>query len=137
MGGLIALYAGLARPDVFGRVMAMSPAVWFAEGGGPWLSRNRLVDWIKSGTPPRDVRFYVDVGTLERSRPRDPDVRDRDGRPVTYPRAYVEGAEAAVDALREGGVPAANLRHVVDQGAPHHESAWARRLESAILWLYR
>jgi predicted alpha/beta superfamily hydrolase len=137
MGGLIALYAGLARPDVFGRVMAMSPAVWFAEGGGPWLSRNRLLDWIASGTPPRDVRFYVDVGTLERSRERDPDVPDRDGRPLTYPRAYADGAAVAADALRERGVPDANLRLVFDEDAPHHESAWARRLEDAVLWLYR
>ena len=136
MGGLISLYAGLERPDVFGRVMAMSPAVWFAEGGGAWLSENQLLEYIRGRTPPATVRFYVDMGTEERSRESDPDVVDRKGRRVTYPRAYLEGAAAAVDALRDGGVPEANLRYVVDAGAPHHESAWARRFEAAMTWLF-
>ena len=137
MGGLIALYAGLVRPDVFGRVLAMSPAVWFAEGGGPWLSDNRLIGRIRGRTPPSHVRFYVDMGTDERSRETEPDVTDSAGRAVSYPRAYLEGARAVADAFRTGGVPEANLRYVVDQGAVHHESAWARRLADALLWLYR
>ncbi len=74
MGGLIALYAGIQRPDVFGRVMAMSPAVWFAEGGGPWLSHNRLVTSIHRWEPRADVRVWIDVGTDEHSRATDPDV---------------------------------------------------------------
>jgi len=138
MGGLIALHAGLTRPDVFSKVMAMSPAVWFAEsGGGPWLSRNQLLAEMRGRALPRNVRFYVDVGTNERSRGADPGVADARGKPVTYPQAYVEGARAAVDALRAGGVPDANVKYVVDTGAVHHESAWARRLEGAVTWLYQ
>jgi predicted alpha/beta superfamily hydrolase len=137
MGGLVALYAGLARPDVFSKVMSMSTAVWFAERGGPWLSSNRLLAEIRGRRLPSDVRFYLDVGTEERSREREPDVADAAGRPVTYPRAYVEGSEAAYAALRDGGVPAENLRHVVDAGAVHHERAWAKRFPEALLWLYR
>jgi predicted alpha/beta superfamily hydrolase len=138
MGGLIALYAGLSRPDVFTKVMAMSPAVWFAEGGGPWLSGNRLLADLRARRPlPRDVRFYVDVGTNERSRDVDPDVVDGRGAPVSYPRAYLEGSQAVVDALRAGGVPDSNLRFVVDTGAVHHERAWARRLPGAVTWLYQ
>jgi predicted alpha/beta superfamily hydrolase len=136
MGGLVSLYGGLVRPDVFSRVMAMSTAVWFAEDEGPWLSRNRLLGWMRTRPLPRDVRFYLDVGTEERSRDTDPDVRDRDGRPVTYPRAYLEGSQAAASALAAGGVPEENIRHVVEPGAIHHESAWGRRLEAALLWLY-
>ena len=149
MGGLIALYAGLTRPDVFSRVLAMSPAVWFAEGGAAagdgggrgsgraWLAANQLLADLRARAPlPRNVRFYVDVGTNERSRDTDPGVVHADGRPVTYPQAYVEGAQAAVEALRAGGVPEANVKYVVDQGAVHHESAWSRRLADAVLWLY-
>lgn len=137
MGGLIALHAGLTRPDVFSRVMAMSTAVWFGEDGGPWLSRNRLVSAIHDHPVPADVRFYLDVGTSERSRDTDPDVADAQGHHVTYPRAYQEGSEAVATALLARGVPAANLRHVLDRGGIHHESAWSARFEDAVAWLYR
>lgn len=137
MGGVIALHAGLTRPDVFSKVMAMSTAVWFAEGGGSWLSNNLLVAEARGASVPRDVRFYLDVGTNERSRDADPAVLDAAGRQVTYSRAYVEGSQAIADALRASGVPESNVRHVLDAGAEHHERAWAGRFANAVLWLYR
>lgn len=137
MGGVIALHAGLTRPDVFSKVMAMSTAVWFAEEGGPWLSSNRLVAEASGEQVPRNVRFYLDVGTNERSREEEPAVVDGAGRPVTYPRAYVEGSRAVAEMLLASGVPQANLRHVVEADAVHHESAWARRFGDAVQWLYR
>ena len=136
MGALIALYAGIMRPHVFGKVMAMSPAVWFAEGMGPWLSENRLIDLVGWWEPPRDVRFWIDVGTNERSRDTDPHAIDRAGEMPTYPRVYVEGAQAVVQALHARGVPADDINYFVEEGAVHHESAWARRFEEAVLWLY-
>jgi predicted alpha/beta superfamily hydrolase len=137
MGALIALYAGLSRPDVFSRVMAMSTAVWFAEDGGAWLSNNQLLGYEKGRTLPHDVRFYIDVGTRERSRDTDPDVVDAAGHPVTYSRAYLEGTEAVVGALRAGGVPSSNLLYVVEPDAAHHEIAWAGRFAHAVEWLYQ
>jgi predicted alpha/beta superfamily hydrolase len=137
MGGIISLHAGLTRSDVFSKVMAMSPAVWFGEDGGPWLSRNQLLGSLHDRKLPRDVRFYVDIGTEERSRATDPNVLDARGRAVTYPRAYVEGSAALVTALSAGGVPPSNVRFVVDSGAVHNEGAWARRFEGALLWLYQ
>jgi predicted alpha/beta superfamily hydrolase len=136
MGALIALYAGLARPDVFSGVMAMSTAVWFAERGGPWLSDNQLLAYIGSRPAPAGLRIYLDVGTAERSRDTDPDVADRAGRPISYPRAYAEGTEAVAEALQHAGVPAEHLRHVVDPGGIHNESAWSKRFEGAVRWLF-
>ena len=137
MGGLIAVYAGLTRPDVFSRVMAMSTAVWFAEGGRAWLSNNKLLERVHERGAPRGVRFYVDVGTEERSRATDPDVVDAEGRRLTYARAYVEGTRALASALVAAGASPEEVRLVVDDGAPHNESAWARRLAGAVQWLYR
>jgi predicted alpha/beta superfamily hydrolase len=137
MGGLIALWAGLSRPDVFSRVMAMSTAVWFAESGGPWMSDNRLVRYAREHALPANVRFYLDVGTNERSRDADPGVVDSTGHALEYARAYVEGTETLASALRSGGVPAENVRLVVDTGAMHHETAWSRRFEDALLWLFK
>jgi predicted alpha/beta superfamily hydrolase len=137
MGAVIAMYAGLRRPDLFGKVMAMSTAVWFAEEGGPWLSRNHLVELVRTGPVPTNVRFYVDVGTAERSRDTDPDVSDAEGGKVSYPRAYREGSDALVRALRAGGVPDSNIRYLVVPGAVHNESAWSRRFGRAVQWLYQ
>ncbi len=150
MGGLIALYAGVTRPDVFSRVLAMSSAVWFAEAGGPWLSGNRLLAAIRDAggaddddgrarvrRPLSASRFYLDVGTAERSRDTDPDVLDKSGARLTYPRAYVEGTSAVARALAAAGVPARRIRVAVVPGAIHHESAWARRLGPALQWLFR
>lgn len=136
MGGLIAIHAALVHPEVFSKVMAMSTAVWFAEGGGPWLSDNRLVRAIEEGAPPLNVRFWLGVGTAERSRESEPGVRDADGAPVTYPRAYLEGSRAVARALAARGVPPSQLRHVEEEGAPHHESAWARWFPEAVQWLF-
>lgn len=138
MGALIALHAALTRPQLFGRVLAMSTATWFAEGGGggAWMSDNRLLAAIRSAAIPRTLRFYVDVGTNERSRESDPDVVDDAGRRMTYPRIYLDGTARLVSALRAAGVDDARLRTVVDAGAEHHEPAWARRFPDAVRWLY-
>ena len=136
MGGLIALYAGLARPDVFSRVMAMSTAVWFAEDGGPWLSNNRLAAFVSAHAPRGGSRIYLDVGEHERSREQDPDVVDCGGRPVSYPRAYAEGTSRVASALLGGGMPPTNLHMVIDPAGVHHEQAWARRFGDAVTWLF-
>jgi enterochelin esterase-like enzyme len=137
MGGIISLYAALRESHAFSKVMAMSPAVWFAEGGGPWLSDNRLLAWMDGRELPRGTRFWVDVGTEERSRDADPDVLDSQGQRVTYPRVYLDGARALVDVLRAGGIDARDVRLVIGEGAIHHENAWAERFAEAVLWLYR
>ena len=137
MGGLIALYGGLARPDVFSRVMAMSTAVWFAEDGGPWLSRNRLAEFVSAHAPKAGSRIYLDVGERERSREQDPDVVDACGRPVSYPRAYSEGTARVAAALLEGGMPADDLHVLTDPSGIHHEQAWARRFGDAVTWLFQ
>ena len=137
MGGLIALFAGLARPDVFSRVMAMSTAVWFAEDGGPWLSKNRLTSYVSAHAPKSGSRIYLDVGEQERSREQDPDVLDAAGRPVTYPRAYAEGTSRVASALLAGGMSPDDLHLVIDPAGIHHEQAWARRLSDAVVWLFQ
>jgi len=67
MGGLISLYAGLTRPDVFSLVMIMSPAVWFAEDEDHWLSRNRLIDLINISGISKDVTFFINMAVEDRT----------------------------------------------------------------------
>lgn len=131
---LIPLYAGLTRPDVFSKVMMMSPAVWLADGGGSWLSNNQLIEFIENTEAPTDVRIYLDIGTEESSGPQ-PKVFDQDGKRLTYPQAYVEGAEQVYLALLTQGFPIENLRFVIIEGAAGTRDEWAKRFGSAFLWM--
>ncbi len=80
MGGLASLYAALARPDVFGGALAMSPSIWFA---------NKALLKFAQRTPlPERTRLYLDAGAKE----------DRSG-------SVVRNAEALAGVLREKGLP--------------------------------
>lgn len=131
---LIPLLGGLIYPNVFSGVMSMSPVVWLAEGGGAWLSDNHLIDFINSSAVPQNVKFYIDIGTEEASGPR-PTVRDADGKRITYPQAYLEGAQVLSTTLLENGLPEPNLWFNVVDGVPGNRDYWGDRFELALIWL--
>lgn len=55
LGGLISTYAAFKRPDVFGLSAAQSPAYWWA---------NDTLITMVAAAPRKNVRFYIDTGTL-------------------------------------------------------------------------
>lgn len=58
LGGLISLYIGVSRPEVFSGIIAMSPSIWWAEGGIiAWLLQNGLESW--------QGKIWTDMGTRE------------------------------------------------------------------------
>ena len=132
--GLFPLYAGLNRPDVFSKIMLMSPAVWLAESGGPWLSNNQLIEFIKNSEVPADLRVYIDIGTKESSG-NQPKVYDQNGKRITYHQAYVEGAERIYLTLISRGLPEENIRFEIIEGAAGTRDEWAKRFGSAFLWI--
>ena len=133
--GLLPVVAGIKYSNVFSKVMTMSPAVWFAEGGGRWLSNNRLINYIKENPTPENVKFYVDIGT-EESSGRRPSVRDQNGKRITYPQAYVEGAQALVNVLRDEGVPDSNIYFKVIEGSSGTRDERAKNLDDVFLWFF-
>ncbi|MEA3479786.1 MAG: alpha/beta hydrolase-fold protein [Bacteroidota bacterium] len=69
---LFALCAGLMHHNTFSKVMAMSPAVWLAEGGSrlplgkpTWFTTNQLGVWLDKNVTPPDVEFFLHIGTNE------------------------------------------------------------------------
>jgi predicted alpha/beta superfamily hydrolase len=119
-GGLMALYAGWVRPDVFGRLAALSPSLGWA-GHAPLA--------MVSARPRPPVRLYVDMGTREEGNLHDADGNGRDD--------AVDDLEALAAALRQRGfVDGRDLQVVVDEGARHHESFWARRFPGALRFLF-
>jgi predicted alpha/beta superfamily hydrolase len=102
LGGLVSLYLGLKHPEVFGGIAALSTSAW-------WDDRfiARFVDALP-GKP--DTRIWSDVGTREDS-------------------SAVSDARALRDALvRKGWREGEDLRHLEAEGAPHDETAWAKRM---------
>lgn len=133
MGGVITLYGLLDHPATFGKVLALSPAVWFSEGGGGWLSDNDLLKRLAAPGSWRQPqqRIYLDIGTREWQDGRPPEGLGRD-----WPAIYLEGAKAAAAALTRAGVADEQLKLVIDEGADHNEAAWAARFGAALIWLY-
>ncbi|MFB6188687.1 MAG: alpha/beta hydrolase [Halapricum sp.] len=113
MGGLISLYSLFRDPEWFGFAGAMSPAI-----GGPW---HEMFDLIEDAGLV-DARIYVDVGSEEF-----PDDPDRSAE-------FEAGAERLVETLESLGYDD-DLQFVYDEGAIHHEDAWARRFPDAIRFL--
>ena len=109
MGGLLALYAGLARPDVFGRVGVFSPALWFAQAELPaFLARH---------PPHPDARFYFVSGALEYA-------------------SLAPLMQTTAAALLAAGLPAAQLVCEVRPGGQHAEWFWGQEFGAAYEWLF-
>lgn len=114
MGGSISLYALLTRPDVFGFAGVLSPAFWWSEGTFlPFVAAIPFAGgWI-----------YMDVGDQE-----NPEIPGR-------AEAYLNDAIQMNELLRAKGYTPDTLYFLVEAGGKHHESAWARRLPTALRFL--
>jgi len=132
-GAIFPLVAGISYSDVFSKVMSMSPAVWLAERGGHWLSDNQLINYINSVSIPKDVTFYIEIGTEESSGSRPP-VKDQGGKRITYPQAYLEGAQTVYESLLTNGVPESNIEFRIIEGSKGGRDEWGTRIGEVVLW---
>jgi predicted alpha/beta superfamily hydrolase len=108
MGGLISLYAFFRRPDVFGFVGALSPALWFGE--------RRIFGFIDDA-PFVDGRIYLDCGTREGTV------------------EMVDVARMRDLLMRKGYRLRRDLLCVIARGAGHDERAWGGRLPRVLRFL--
>jgi predicted alpha/beta superfamily hydrolase len=114
LGALISLYTAAVRPGLVGHLLLESPSLW---------ASNRQM--IRSS---RDVqswpeRIFLATGTAEAGR------EDRS-------RSVVDDVRELAGIFRRAGLDDRRLRLVVEEGAPHHESAWARRFPEALQFLF-
>lgn len=107
MGGLVALYAVLYQPRVFGAVAALSPSVW-------WDERVVFQDFARMPRQP-EVRLWVDTGTAEPGWEALPLFRD-----VLVGRGWVPGGDLAYHEIPD---------------APHSEAAWGARVGDVLKFL--
>lgn len=109
-GAYASLYTWALHPTLFTRVLAMSPALW--------VRRERVFEAVEAAEPVPGTRVWIDVG----------------GRESETHQAEYEAGYAEMHALLEAkGCALGGFR---DPEAPHHESAWAKRLPEALRFLY-
>lgn len=120
LGGLMGLHVAATRADVFGRIASLSPSI-------PW-AQERVLEGLRGTAPAPYMRMWVDMGTVEYGR-----ARDEDGDGVDD---LVGALRRAVAVLKEAGWGAQHLAVLEDEGARHHESAWAARFGRALEFLF-
>ena len=114
LGALIALYAVAVRPGVIGRLLLESPSLW---------ASNRQLIRQSRGVKRWPERIFLATGTAEAGR------KDKD-------QSVVDDVRELAAILGRAGLDDTRLRLVIDEGAPHHESAWARRFPEALAFLF-
>jgi predicted alpha/beta superfamily hydrolase len=113
LGGLVTLYFGLRYPDVFGKLIVMSPSVW-------WANRAILRE-VRKLRRKSDLKIWLDIGTCEGQ----------------DPESCVKNTEELCAALVEKGWQlGSDLRFVQDEGAGHDERAWGYRMRDALQFLF-
>jgi predicted alpha/beta superfamily hydrolase len=114
LGGLVSLYFGLEHPEVFGKLLVMSPSVWWANA-----AILRAVSRTRHKIRPK---IWLDIGT-----------REEDARPEIH----VEQVTVLRNALIEKGwVVGDTLMFAVDEGGAHSELAWGQRAPGALKFLF-
>lgn len=109
LGGLISLAAAERHPEVFGRIAAVSPSLWWNEGS--------VIERWRRGAPPVD-RLWICMGDQER-------------------KGLDESLRRLEAAIREGGSPTAERLHAeVVAGGTHDEPSWSARLDRILVHLF-
>ena len=110
LGGLVSLYLGFGHANTFGRVIAMSPSLWW---DGCWLLRH--LDSVRRGPK---AKVWLDAGTLEGA---NTDCH----------------AEALAEALAARGyAPGEEVEFMRAEGARHSERDWAHRVHRGLRFTY-
>ncbi len=114
LGALISLYTAAVRPGVIGRLLLESPSLW---------ASNRQLIRQSRGVKRWPERIFLATGTHEVGR------KDRD-------QSVVDDVRELAGLLRRAGLDEKRLRIVIDEGATHHEAAWAKRFSEALSFLF-
>ena len=110
LGGLVSLYLGLKRPDVFSRLAVMSPSVW-------WANNHIIRETAKIGER-LPLRIWLDIGR-------------REGPQIKH---QVRALKEML--LANGWRSNEDFAYFEFPGARHDEAAWAARFGEVLKFLY-
>lgn len=110
LGGLVTLYLGLQRPDVYGKLAVLSPSVWW--------DHKSILAFVNRAQPKPALRIWLDMGTAEgKGTLRDSDLLHA----LLVRRGWVDGEDLM-------------YKHV--PGGTHDETAWAERVGPFLKFLF-
>lgn len=108
LGGLVTLAIGILYPQVFSRLMVMSPSIWWDD-----FAIYRLVDSIYQKPP---LKIWLDTGTAEPG--------------------WEQARELLNRLLEKGWKLQKDIQYMEAQSADHSETSWAARVEPALRFLF-
>ena len=108
LGGLVTLVIGILYPQIFRRLMVMSPSIWWDD-----FAIYRLVDSIEQKPP---LKIWLDTGTAEPG--------------------WEQARELLNRLVEKGWKIQKDLQYMEAQSAGHSEAAWAARVEPALRFLF-
>ena len=110
LGALASLYMGISNSPMFGKIVAISPSVW-------WDERMILRD-VEALTHKLPLKIFLSAGTAE-------------GRGV-IPNAR----RLRATLVKKGWRPGADLEYLEAQGGRHNESSWGEVFAPALQFLF-
>lgn len=110
LGGLVSLYLGLREPHIFGKLMIMSPSVWW--------DRGMILRFVQSLQTKPSTSIWLDIGTEE-------------GKLAP---GHVRQLKDLL--VARGWRLDADLKFLEEEGGQHIETAWGRRVEPALKFLF-
>lgn len=110
LGGLVSLYLGLRRPDVFSRIAALSPSVWWAN--------NQIIREVARTAERLPLRIWLDIGKKE------------------GPRIKHQVRALKEMLLANGWRSGEDFAYFEIPNARHEESAWGARFGEVLKFLY-
>ena len=108
LGGLVTLAIGILYPQVFSRLIVMSPSIWWDD-----FAIYRLVDSIEQRPP---LRIWLDTGTAEPG--------------------WEQARKLCERLIEKGWRVSDDLAYLETEGADHSEGAWAVRVAPALRFLF-
>jgi len=112
LGGLVTLFLGLRHPEIFGKLAALSPSVWW--------NHKSILGYLNERAPQvwERPKLWLDVG-------------DREGRRT------LQDAEHLNRRLKANGWrPGETLHFEKVHGGTHDEGSWARRVRPMLKFLF-
>ncbi|MDX2030193.1 MAG: alpha/beta hydrolase-fold protein [Blastocatellia bacterium] len=110
LGGLVSLYLGLKYPQIFGKLMVMSPSIWWDHG--------ILLRTVETLPAKPSTHIWLDIGT-------------REGK---FTPGQVRTLKEIL--LAQGWRLNADLKYLEVKGGHHNEAAWAGRVAPALKFLF-
>lgn len=110
LGGLLSLYLGLKHPRVFSKLMIMSPSVWWDYG--------MILRFVERLPAKPTTRIWLDIGSKEGK----------------FTPGYVRTLRDLL--VSQGWRLDADLKFTEIRGGQHNESAWSKRVEPALRFLF-